>query len=85
MDFDVPTWLASIVGCARGEVVYLDEASKHDSVSVQYERAGQLLAVVNLAALPLGIGGGATWQVVAQLDDRVERAEVPAKTRFIWR
>lgn len=86
MEFDVPGWLATLTGVPRQEVVYSDETETDGMMSVTYSRAGQRLAIVDLVAVPMSsTPPRAAWQVLAQLKDRLERAQVPATTRFIWR
>ena len=85
MEFDVPGWLANLTGVPRQEVVYSDETEADGLMTVTYSRAGERLAVVDLVAVPLSTTRHAAWQVLAQLKDRLERAQVPATTRFIWR
>lgn len=85
MEFDVPGWLATLTGVPRQEVVYSDETETDGMMSVTYSRGGERLAIVDLAAVPLSNTRRAAWQVLAQLKDRLERAQVPATTRFIWR
>jgi hypothetical protein len=85
VEFDVPGWLATLTGVPRQEVVYSDETESDGLMTVTYSRGGERLAVVDLVAVPLSSSRRAAWQVLAQLKDRLERAQVPATTRFIWR
>jgi hypothetical protein len=85
MQFDVPGWLASVVGCAREEIAFDSEREVGGVLTLHYTRDGQPLATVDLAALPLSDARRGAWQLFAQLGERVERVQVPAKTRFIWR
>ena len=84
MDFDVPAWLATLTGLAREDVVYTDESESEGLISVTYTSDGRPLARVNLMAVPLN-EARASWQVMAELPDRLERAQVPSRTHFIWR
>jgi hypothetical protein len=85
MDFDVPAWLATLTGLAREDVEYRDETESEGFMSVTYTSDGKPLAKVNLVAVPLSDSRRVTWQVLAELPDRLERAQVPARTHFIWR
>lgn len=85
MQFDVPGWLATLVGCARDEVVFVKEADKGAYLTVTYARSGSELGTVELVARPLGDPRRATWHLLAQIGERVETVQVPAQTRFVWR
>lgn len=86
MQFDVPGWLASVVGCAREELTYESEHKEEGVLSINYSRGGMRLATVDVEAIPMsGSRRAAAWQLLAQFRDRVERVQVPAMTRFVWR
>jgi hypothetical protein len=85
MQFDVPGWLASVVGCAREEIVFDKEHEAAGVMTIYYARAGKPLATVDLAAVPMHDARRGSWQLFAQLGERVERVQVPAQTRFVWR
>lgn len=85
MNFDVPGWIATLAGRRREDIAYVSEAEQSGLLSVTYALDGGGLAKVDLVAMPMGDSGRATWQLFAQLGDRIERAQVPAKTRFVWR
>jgi hypothetical protein len=85
MNFDVPGWIATIAGCDRAELTYVGETERAGYLSVTYARGKKPVATVDLVAAPLGDTGRATWQLLAQIDNRIERVQVPAKTRFLWR
>jgi hypothetical protein len=87
MNFDVPGWIATIAGWDRAELTYLSETERSGYLSVTYGRRGarRAVATVDLMAAPLGDTGRATWQLLAQIENRIERVQVPAKTRFVWR
>jgi hypothetical protein len=85
LQFDVPGWLATLVGCTRDELAFLRETDKGDYLSVSYTRDGSEIATVDLVARPLGDPRRATWHLLALIGERVETVQVPAQTRFIWR
>lgn len=85
MTFDVPSWIATLVGCERNEVEFESETEADGYVSVVYTRAGRPVATIDLVAMPMSDARRASWQVFAQFDERIERVQVPANTRFTWR
>ena len=85
MQFDVPGWLASVVGCQRDDLVFHSEREVDGSLVVTYSRGGEPFATVSLAAMPLSDARRASWQVAARIGERLEQVQVPAKTRFVWR
>jgi hypothetical protein len=85
MQFDVPGWVATLVGCAREELAFVREKDMSHSISVTYARNGSEFAEVDLMAMPMGDFRRATWQLFARIGERVERIQVPAQTRFVWR
>lgn len=85
MEFDVPGWIASVVGCAREELTFESEQETGGVLTINYTRAGTPLATVDLAAMPMSDARRGSWQLFAQVGDRVERVQVPATTRFVWR
>lgn len=85
MQFDVPGWLASVLGCAREELTFESEREVDGVLTVTYSREGSTLASVDLAAMPMGEARKGAWQLLAQVGDRIERVQVPARTRFAWR
>lgn len=85
MQFDVPGWLASVVGCSREELAFDHEREIEGVLTVTYTRAGKAVATVNVAALPLSDARRASWQLTAQIGDRLEQVQVPGNTRFLWR
>lgn len=85
MHFDVQGWLASVVGCTRDELMFEAEHEVDGVLTVDYARDGRHLASVNVAALPMSDPRRGSWQLLAQLGDRIERVQVPANTRFAWR
>jgi hypothetical protein len=85
MQFDVPGWLASVMGWSRDELVFDGEHEQEGALTVTYSRAGKPAATVNLVALPLPGANSASWQLAAQLNGHREKVQVPAKTRFVWR
>ena len=85
MQFDVPGWLSSVMGWERDALIFESEREEDDYLIVTYSRGGNPAATVNLVALPLVGARGGTWQLSAQIGDRLEQVQVPAKTRFVWR
>lgn len=85
MRFDVPGWLASVVGCAREELTFETEHEVEGVLTVNYSRRGTHMASVDVAAVPMSDARRGSWQLLAQLGDRIERVQVPANTRFAWR
>ena len=85
MEFDVPGWVATLAGCERSEVEFQAETEADGYLSVSYARSGRPLATVDLIAVPMSDSRRASWQLFAQIDQRVERVQVPARTRFLWR
>lgn len=85
MHFDVPGWLASVVGCARDELTFEAEQEVEGVLTVKYSRGGTHLASVDVAALPMNDARRGSWQLLAKLGDRIERVQLPANTRFAWR
>ncbi len=85
MHFDVPGWLASVVGCAREELVFDSESEIEGQLTVAYLRGGRPLATVNVIALPLSDPRRASWRLAARIGDRTEQVQVPSNTRFAWR
>jgi len=85
MQFDIPGWLANVIGCAREELTYESEREVGGVLTISYSRGGMRLATVDLAALPLNDSQRAAWELLARFRDHVERVEVPATTRFVWR
>jgi hypothetical protein len=85
LQFDVPGWVATLIGCGREEVIFVREKDMAESLSVTYARNGSEIATVELMAMPLGDARRATWELLAQIGERAERVQVPAQTRFVWR
>jgi hypothetical protein len=83
--FDVPGWLASVVGCTREELEFDREREVQDFLVVTYTRAGKPLATVNVTAVPLSGARRASWQLAAEIGDRLEQVQLPSNTRFVWR
>lgn len=85
MQFDVPGWLASVAGCAREELTVEAEHEVDGVLTIDYARKGIHLASVDVAAMPMSDPRRGSWQLLAQLGDRIEQVQVPANTRFAWR
>ncbi|MDQ3938236.1 MAG: hypothetical protein M3253_06095 [Chloroflexota bacterium] len=84
MVFDIPSWLADMAGCDRTAVVHRSEARPAQSVEVEYELCDSRSAKVLMR--PAGQARrAANWEIVATLDGRAERIELPAGARVIWR
>lgn len=83
--FDVPAWLATLTGLERTEIELRDQSESAGRLSSTYFRGPRRLATVTLAALPLDTSGRSSWQIVAQLGERIESVQMPPTTRFLWR
>ncbi len=79
--FDVRSWLANLVRC---DDVIVGETTYHqdDSFTAVYRCGDDEVATVVMRGVTLA--RSATWELTAQLPDRVERAMIPGNARFVW-
>ena len=81
--FDVRAWVANLVGCEEflvAETTYNED----DSFTATYRCGPQVVATVAMRGLTLASARSASWELIAELQDRTERAILPANARFVW-
>jgi hypothetical protein len=78
--FDVRAWLAGLKHVSTDSVTFVSENERAGRRTVVYECAGR---AVKVRVAP--VAGAAAWELVAELDDSVDRVVLPGATRFLWR
>jgi hypothetical protein len=85
VEFDVPGWVATVLGADRDELAFESEQEVDGYMHITYTREGSPVATVTVIAMPMADARRASWQLAAQIGDRLEQVQVPARTRFVWR
>jgi hypothetical protein len=78
--FDVRSWVAGVGHVSIDSVKYVSESERAGRRTVVYECAGHT-AKVRMAP----VTGAAAWELVAEVDQSVDRVVLPGATRFVWR
>lgn len=79
--FDVREWLAELTGVGDWLVNHTVTRRKVEFVA-SYGAAGGATAQITLRTLRAA--GNASWEMLADLDDRQARVVIPARTRIKW-
>jgi hypothetical protein len=79
--FDVREWLADLTGVGDWLVNHTFTRKKIEFVA-SYAAAGGATAQITLRALPTV--GNASWELLADLNERQARVVIPARTRIKW-
>ena len=78
--FDVRGWVAGMSHIAKDAVQFVSESERGGRRTVTYNCAGSV-AKVRMAP----VAGAAAWELVAEINDSVDRVLLPRATRFVWR
>jgi hypothetical protein len=79
--FDVRDWLADLTGVEGWLVNHTFTRRKIEFVA-SYAASGGAIAQITLRALPTA--GNASWELLADFDERQGRVVIPARTRIKW-
>jgi len=79
--FDVREWLADLTGVDGWLVNHTFTRRKIEFIA-SYATAGGVTAQITLRALPTA--GNASWELLADVDERQARVVIPARTRIKW-
>ena len=79
--FDVREWLTNLTGVGDWSVNHTFTRRKIEFVA-SYTAPGGSTAQITLRALPTA--ANASWEMLADLDERQARVVIPARTRIRW-
>jgi hypothetical protein len=79
--FDVRQWLADLTGVGDWTVNHTFTRRKIEFIA-SYGASGGAAAQITMRAL--STNGNASWEMLADLDNRQARVVIPARTRIKW-